>query len=151
MVTDGCGAGAALICVRAWRSLFGKAIVTGNQREGHVVSGIANEFWAMVWLVSLALIPLLFLLLMFKPRPFQLPKDREPSAMREALSPGELAGRGTITSDLRLHDTSGDSPPPAWTVRMNMVSSLMFVVWYALDHYFEQIADSINLCEMFGR
>jgi len=116
-----------------------------------VVSGIANEFWAMVWLVSLALIPILFLLLMFKPRPFQPSKDREPAAMREALSPGELAGRGTITSDLRLHDTSGDSPPPAWTVRVNTISSVLFVLWYVLDLIFEKIADSMHLCEMFGR
>lgn len=116
-----------------------------------MVSGVVNEFWAMVWLVSLALIPILFLLMMFKPRPFRPSKNKEPSAMREALSPDELAGRGTITSDLRVYDTSLGSPPPAWTVRVNMVSSVLFVVWYVLDDYFGKIADTINLCGMFGR
>ncbi|WP_156920997.1 hypothetical protein [Fundidesulfovibrio putealis] len=116
-----------------------------------MVSGVANEFWAMVWLVSLALIPILFLLLMFKPRPFQPSKNIEPSAMREALSPEELAGQGTITSDLRLYDTSGESPPPAWTVWVNNISSMLFLVWLVLSNYFEEIANSMNLCKILGR
>jgi len=105
----------------------------------------------MVWLVSLALIPILFLLLMFKPRPFQPSKDREPAAMREALSPEELAGQGTITSDLRLHDTSGESPPPAWTVWVKYLFPFFYVTHLGLDLYFVKIADALNLCAILRR
>lgn len=116
-----------------------------------MVSGVANEFWAMVWLVSLALIPILFLLVMFKPKPFQPSKNNEPSAMREALSPGELAGQGTITSDLRLYDTSGDSPPPAWTVWVKYLFPIFYVTCLGLDLYFVQMADALNLCAIMRR
>ena len=130
-----------MICVRAWRSLFEKTIFTKNQREGHVVSGVANEFWAMVWLVSLALIPILFLLLMFKPRPFQPSKDREPAAMREALSPGEVGSP----------DTVNQPRAPLWAVRTKYLFACMYLIYLILNFSFPQIATALNLCSVVGK
>jgi len=46
---------------------------------------IDDSFWTILGLTAVGLVPLAVLLLFFKPRPYQPPKDTSPSAMEEVL------------------------------------------------------------------
>ncbi|KAF0234396.1 MAG: hypothetical protein FD177_777 [Desulfovibrionaceae bacterium] len=46
---------------------------------------IDDSFWTILGLFAVGLVPLAALFLFFKPRPYQPPKDKSPSAMEEVL------------------------------------------------------------------